>query len=295
MRNIRTWLFFVLMGAVSPFGIGMGAQAQDGSTAEIPAKQLPTPPMVATPARSAAPARTRLVRMSRTANRITDDAAWLARNGLKVPDYHFGMAGPDDYGDLPRGAALTYKGTPLRRALNTANAGPNRFLALYGDGRGEETYLVGMNGFNGEYLYALDFENYRSPDGSSPDYGRQVPQFAYEDKNGTLYVANGISGYAKEAKGKTGYVTALNPKTGKILWRSGPLTQNANTFADAGDVLVCGYGFTAEPDFVYVLDKRTGRKLQTIPVKSGPSFILRKGERVYVRCYDTDYVFAIKR
>jgi hypothetical protein len=281
--------------SVSLFGLGQTARAQEGATTEIAAKRLPTPPTVATLAKSASPAKTRLVPVSRSANQITDDEAWFIRNGLKSPDLRFGTASPEDYGDLPRGAALTYKGTPLRRALNTANAGANRFLGLYGDGRGQETYLVSVNGFNGDYLYALDFANYRSPAGSSPDYARQAPQFAYEDKDGTLYISNGISGYAKEAKGKTGYVTALNPKTGQMLWRSGPLTQNANTFADAGDVLVCGYGFTAEPDFVYVLDKRTGRKVQAIPVKSGPLYIIRKGERVYVRCYDTDYVFAIRR
>lgn len=290
--NMAVPLFMVFVGLISTPSFG---QAVEGSTTEIDAKRLAPPPIVATPRKANSLARTRLVMVSKKANEITDDAAWISRTGVTVPDYRFGVGSPEDYGDLPRGAALTYKGVRLQRALNTANTGMNRFLAIYGNDYADERYLVCMDGFNGEYIYALDFSNYRSPANSEKASAVQSIGFAYEDKNGTLYVSNASSGYAKESKGKTGYVTALEPKTGKLLWRSGPLTQNAHTFADAGDVLVCGYGFTAEPDFLYVIDKRTGRTVQTIPVKSGPSLIIRKGNRIYVRCYDTDYVFDIKK
>ncbi|MBC8136159.1 MAG: hypothetical protein H8F28_09760 [Fibrella sp.] len=273
-----------------------GAWGQDSPPAEIAAKRLPAPPTVATPRGTVAASKTRLILVSRKPNAITDDEAWFTRTGVSMPDYRFGAASPEDYGDLPRGAVLSYKGTRLQRALNTANSGRNRFLAIYGEDYANTRYLVCADGLGGELVYALDFSSYRSPaSGTKAIPDRQPIGFAHEDKNGTLYVSNGINGYAKEAKGKTAYVTALEPKTGKLLWRSGPLIQNASTFADAGEVLVCGYGFTAEPDFLYVLDKRTGRKVQTIPLKSGPSAILRKGDRIYVRCYDTDYVFAIKR
>ncbi|MBC7808543.1 MAG: hypothetical protein H7145_20615 [Akkermansiaceae bacterium] len=275
--------------------IGSAAFGQETQPSGIVIKKLSAPPTVATPRSAVTSAKTRLVLVSRKPNEITDDEAWFVRTGVQLPNYRFGAASPEDYGDLPRGAALTYEGLRLRRALNTANSGSNRFLAIYGSDSESERYLVCMNGFNGEYLYSLDFSNYRSPADSEKGDSLQPIGFACEDKNGTLYVSNGINGYAKEARNKTGYVTALEPKTGKMLWRSGPLTQNASTFADLGDALVCGYGFTAEPDFLYLLDKRTGRKTQTIPLKSGPAVILRKGERVYVRCYDTDYVFAIRR
>jgi hypothetical protein len=43
-----------------------------------------------------------------------------------------------------------------------------------------------------------------------------------------------------------------------------------------------------------VLDRATGRVLQRLPLKSAPDYILRKGDRLHVRCYDTNYVFGIK-
>ena len=40
----------------------------------------------------------------------------------------------------------------------------------------------------------------------------------------------------------------------KLLWKSQPLVSNAANFVIKGDVLLCGYGFTAEPDYIYQLD-----------------------------------------
>ena len=285
----------LLVGFVCAPGFGQGVTGQEPSPEGIVARRLSAPPTVASPRKATSPARTRLVLVSKKANEITDDAAWFTRTGVESLDLRFGAASPEDYGDLPRGAKMTYEGLRLQRALNTVKTGTNRFLAIYGEDYASKRYLVCTDGLSGETIYALDFFNYRSPGNSKAASVQQSIGFASEDNTGTLFVSNGISGYAKEARGKTAYVTALEPKTGKLLWRSGPLTQNASALVDAGDVLICGYGFTDEPDFLYVLDKRTGRKLQTLPLKSGPSVILRKGERVYVRCYDTDYVFAIKR
>jgi hypothetical protein len=258
---------------------------QDGA---LPAPRLlPSPPVVAAPRPvTGRLPRTRLALISRRANEITDDAAWFARTSVRVPEYRIvgkNFGDQVDLGPVPMDYPGTYQGAALARVLRTAAGDPAWTLLQYGEQNGASTYLVGWDGKAGALRYALDFSQYGNPIG-----------FALEDRDGTLYVANAYNGYAKEVKNQTAYVTAIEPKSGKMLWRTGPLKQNAYTFADGGDVLICGYGFTAEPDFLYLIDKKTGRTVQTIPVKSGPSHILRQGDRVYVRCYDTDYVFALK-
>ena len=79
----------------------------------------------------------------------------------------------------------------------------------------------------------------------------------------------------------------------KQLWTTLPLTCNSS-FDITGNSIVCGYGFTDEPDFVYVVDKTTGKRKQTIKVLNGPDDIVVKGKRVYVRTYSYDYLFTFK-
>lgn len=109
-----------------------------------------------------------------------------------------------------------------------------------------------------------------------------------------LYVAHGHRTYAKSSHGMNAYLTAIDLRSGKPLWHSAPLVANATnfTFLD-DDHLVTGYGFTAEPDFLYVLRAKDGAAVAKIPLKSGPSYLLRKDGRLFVRTYDRDYVFRV--
>ncbi len=70
---------------------------------------------------------------------------------------------------------------------------------------------------------------------------------------------------------------------------------NSRNFAVSGDALIAGYGFTAEPDWLYVLDRKTGAVVQKLRLASGPEYVIARGDRVFVRCYNTDYVFKLTR
>ena len=91
-----------------------------------------------------------------------------------------------------------------------------------------------------------------------------------------LYVANAHRTYASTTGNRNGYLTALDPKTGRVLWQSPSLVANADGFAVVGDVIVTGYGFTAEPDYLYALDRSTGRVLDRLPLPTGPERITAK-------------------
>ena len=77
------------------------------------------------------------------------------------------------------------------------------------------------------------------------------------------------------------------------LWKTETVGGNARNFEISGNEIVCGYGFTAEDDFLYQIDRDTGRVLEQIPVNSQADYIIQKDDQLFVRTYDTNYVFQI--
>ena len=75
------------------------------------------------------------------------------------------------------------------------------------------------------------------------------------------------------------YITALDRNSNQIIWRSQPLICNASNFIIIDRVIICGYGFTAEPDYLYLIDKTTGNILQQIKLKTAPSYIIPKDNK----------------
>ena len=106
------------------------------------------------------------------------------------------------------------------------------------------------------------------------------------EANGVLYVQNAHPTYAKSSYGQNAYVTAVDPKTKRRLWRSKALVANAQTFAVTPQYLLTGYGFTAEDDWLYLLDRRTGKVVERLALPSGPEKITRRGQSFVVRTYD---------
>ena len=51
------------------------------------------------------------------------------------------------------------------------------------------------------------------------------------------------------------------------------------------DHIISGYGFTAEPDFVFLVRRSDGSAVQKVPVDSGPNTIQLDGRRVRVETY----------
>jgi hypothetical protein len=72
------------------------------------------------------------------------------------------------------------------------------------------------------------------------------------------------------------------------------LVANARTFVLAGDALVTGYGLTREPDYLYLIDRATGKVRDRLPVPSAPETIARRGNRLFVRTYDHDIVAVLR-
>lgn len=285
-------LFALLLSIVfAPAALAQG-DADSWRLTLLPAPEFRrTPPRAATPARGAA----RLTVVSTRRNQITDESAWFARHGLALPVYalpdapSFGEPSPAE--PLPSFVPLRFRNSRLVRAIRQ----PGHVLAVYGVDFASGRYLVALDRATGRFSYAFDFANYAY----APGAPAREREFVYQDtiwaaeEGDTLYVAHAHNTYARSSRGMNAYLTAIDTRRGRVLWRTAPLVSNASNFELVGEHIVAGYGFTQEPDFVYLLDKRTGEVRQRLPVRSGPEYIIRKGERIHVRAYDADFVLRL--
>ncbi len=169
------------------------------------------------------------------------------------------------------------RGLPQQRAI--CSGGPG--FVLYGrDGASSRILL--------SHHYGFDFKNYVWPPHIRP--GERA--FVYEElvwareAGDVLYVENAHLTYARSSYGQNAYITALDTRTGKRLWRSKALVANAQTFLVTPRYLVTGYGFTAEPDWLYLLDRKSGRVVERLALPSGPERITKSGSHIVVRTYD---------
>src|SRR5207244_10516734 len=122
------------------------------------------------------------------------------------------------------------------------------------------TPLPAMDARTGRPRYSFDFRRYAYAPVTAPgerEFVRQEIVWAAE-AGGVLYVENAHSTYARSSGNRNAYVTAIDVKTRKVRWRSPALVANARTFVLLGSVLVTGYGFTSEPDYLFLLDRKPG-------------------------------------
>lgn len=145
-------------------------------------------------------------------------------------------------------------------------------------------------------LYGFDLQNLcNGPDYEEEKYSATTQYIRYATiVDNTLYAEIGHQGYASEESWSS-YIVAIDLSTNELLFRSEPLVANAENFRIVGDTIICGYGFTDEPDYIYLLDRFTGEKYETIPVNSGPYQFMVQDDTLYVATYNTAYEFKISR
>ncbi len=145
-------------------------------------------------------------------------------------------------------------------------------------------------------IYDLNLESLCNGPDSRDGIASDTNQFIrYEETVGsTLYVEIGHNEYSVDEP-DSNYIVAIDLDSKEVLFRSEPLVANAGNFRIVDDCIICGYGFTAEPDYIYVLDRFTGRKLDTIKVNSAPEQFEIIDGVLNVATYNTSYTFKIGR
>ncbi|HET8677901.1 MAG TPA: hypothetical protein VFO63_19025 [Blastocatellia bacterium] len=276
------------------FAATLAATGQGGA-ADIESLQLvtlPAPQFNRQFAKRPAAKKPRLQVVSTKRNQITDEETWFSANDLRLPLYRVSDAARDRLMELPPQAPTAYKGNLLVKAIRQ----PKTITLVYGKDYASGRFLIAMDAESGKFLYGYDFINYtRAPenDVQDLDFVFQAVEWAVEEGD-TLYVSHGHLTYARSSRGMNAYITAIDTRTNRVLWRSQPLVSNSNNFEVIGNLIVSGYGFTAEPDYLYLLDKKTGDVRQQLAVKSRADYIIHKNNKIYVRTYDTDLVVNLK-
>lgn len=162
---------------------------------------------------------------------------------------------------------------------------PGTTFVVYG-----ETVVAAL-GPRGGLKYAFDLSSFGFPPRSvAPGaYGPQEIVWARQ-LGRLLVVQTNHLGYASDSAGRNGYLTGIDLDTGRVRWRSPSLVANAPHFVFMRGLIVSGYGFTAEKDWLYLVDPRTGGVRVRLALPSAAERITLQGGRIVVRCYDAQVV-----
>lgn len=107
-------------------------------------------------------------------------------------------------------------------------------------------------------------------------------------KDGVLYA--GAIGQA-DGSSDSNFMFAYDLENDRLLWRSREDTYSSRNFIEKDGVIICGFGGTDEPDYIYQIDMDTGEILSETPVSSAPYLLVESDGQLYVHTYDHDYVF----
>ena len=110
-------------------------------------------------------------------------------------------------------------------------------------------------------------------------------------KDGIFYGASVTNGYAQP---DTCFMFAYDLENDKLLWRSADQTCNSMNFIVKDDVIICGYGFTSENDYLYQLDLHTGEVLSRLALKKQPDLLVYQDDTLYVHTYSYNYTIEIE-
>ncbi|MEE2755471.1 MAG: hypothetical protein VYA30_02365 [Myxococcota bacterium] len=237
----------------------------------------------------------KLRKLSERRNQITDDDEWRASVG-----YQASMFTVDQTRTVFPSVPTSYGLQQL--SYSTATGVGQPVVGVYGIRPTGYRWTPGRwavaFGAAGQRIHALDFEALLAPrrvrSGDEEFVGANLGHVIMQ--NGIMYASVGHNTYAASTYGWNATLVAVKPATGKVIWQSPPLVSNAKRFLLIGDVIVSGYGFSSEPDYIYQVSARSGVVLKRHKVRSGPDdFYLNQLGRLFVRTYDTNYVYQLSR
>lgn len=229
-----------------------------------------------------------LIQTRKETNNISDIDHWLDVNDFQVPEYD---VNPES-GTVPISVPQLFdEGNKLIKGIQHVDHN----IYLYGPNYTKTRYMVILNTENTEVLHVLDLSNYQSLPRVKPSEASIAEPWVHwaQLDNQMLYLSFGHPTYSSSSYGENAYLVAIDLETLSTRWTSKPLTCNSTNFVIIGEYIVCGYGFTDEPDYLFTVAKATGHRLETIRLDTGPEWIFKKGDDLYVRTYNNNYEFHI--
>ena len=90
------------------------------------------------------------------------------------------------------------------------------------------------------------------------------------------------------------FMFAYDLENNKLLWRSGDQTCNTMNFIVKKDVIICGYGFTSEKDYLYQLNLHTGEVIASLELKKQQDLLVPQDNMLYVHTYSYNYTIEMQ-
>lgn len=109
-------------------------------------------------------------------------------------------------------------------------------------------------------------------------------------KDGIFYGSSVLNGYAQP---DSCFMFAYDLENDKLLWRSEDQSYNSMNFVVKGDIIICGYGFTSEDDYLYQINRNTGEIVDRLKLKKKPDLLVEQDGKIYVHTYSYDYVIEM--
>ena len=125
----------------------------------------------------------------------------------------------------------------------------------------------------------------------SADEFLEIQDIRYAD-NGLLYFNEACQSYSRRANGACSALVCVSPQDGRVLWRSADLISN-NILIVYGNVVICGYGFTGESDYLHLVDADTGQPLSVTELDSAHDYLEIRGNTLQVTTYKSLYAFEL--
>lgn len=109
-------------------------------------------------------------------------------------------------------------------------------------------------------------------------------------KDGIFYGGSVMNGYAQP---NTCFLFAYDLDQDELVWRSADQSYNSMNFLVKGDIILCGYGFTEEDDYLYQINRNTGEIIDRLLLKKKPDLLIEQDGKLYVHTYSYDYVIEM--
>lgn len=221
-------------------------------------------------------------------NDITDEDKWFEHNKLSLNQFQYA---DNTSTDLPSEIDTMYENLILTNAFHD----DSYIYCIYGTNYSDAYILRIYDSKTYAIVNTFDFSNYMYAPNTTNEEALGFPQQinCANVKDGILYVSNRHRTYASTTNYKNAYITAIDLKDMRVIWRSDALVSNAENFLILDNVIICGYGFTDEDDYLYELDRSNGNVINSIPLQSAPSYLIQKDNQIFVRTYNMNYVFTV--
>jgi len=113
--------------------------------------------------------------------------------------------------------------------------------------------------------------------------------------NGKVYYNEACGSYSSGYKGKCSHLACLDPVSDVVVWRTPNLVSNNIFIFKDDDTIIAGYGFTDEPDHLFLISAVDGKVLSRTKLDSAHTYLELKGGKLHVFTHKSHYVFGFRK